>query len=96
MKAGFSFYGALTYFIFYGYDHLVDPLRLTADPMPGRAWRALMAVTRLWMRPSGQPEPQISKPVRRPISSHVELTDELVPTGRVARREADAPSAAIG
>lgn len=97
MKAGFSFYGALTYFIFYGYDHLVDPLRLKADPTPGRAWRAVMAATRLWMRPSGQPEPPITKLARRPISSHaVEPLEELVPTGRLARHEPDAPTAAIG
>ncbi|HYD50574.1 MAG TPA: radical SAM protein [Terriglobales bacterium] len=64
LAAGFTPYGALTYFIFYGYDHFSDPIHLDADPQPGRRWRGLMALTRSWMRHSGAPEPKI-EPRRR-------------------------------
>ncbi len=59
MKQGFTPYGALTYFIFYGADHLEAPLIVPERPRPGPVWQGLMAVTRLWMGHSGQPEPAI-------------------------------------
>jgi anaerobic magnesium-protoporphyrin IX monomethyl ester cyclase len=96
MAAGFSFYGALTYFIFYGYDHLVEPLRLKADPAPGRGWRALMRATRLWMRHSGEPEPEMSKAKPRPISAHVAAAGELATTGTATRHGTEAASAGVG
>jgi hypothetical protein len=71
MKAGFSFYGALTFFIFYGYDHFAKPIRIHANPNPGPVWRALIAATRLWMRHSGAPEPEeVDPPKPRPVSWH--------------------------
>jgi len=82
VASGFSPYGALTYFIFYGYDHFAEPLSIAADPHPGPLWRALMAATRLWMRHSGAPEPAWAQPRRpRPITPHTEPADALVPTG---------------
>jgi radical SAM superfamily enzyme YgiQ (UPF0313 family) len=57
LRRGFTPYGALTYFIYYGADQLVEPLRLPAAPEPSWAWRGLMALTRLWLPHSGQPEP---------------------------------------
>ncbi len=57
LRAGFTPYGALTYFAFYGYDHLVDPLRVPAMPTPGRGWQAFSAFTRRWLGHSGQPQP---------------------------------------
>jgi radical SAM superfamily enzyme YgiQ (UPF0313 family) len=82
-NAGFSFYGALTFFIFYGYDHLVEPLRKSADPKPGWAWRSLMASTRLWMGNSGQPEPELTKVAPRPMWADLPM-GEMVPVGRSA------------
>jgi radical SAM superfamily enzyme YgiQ (UPF0313 family) len=64
VREGFTPYGALTYFIFYGYDHLQVPLRVEEAPDPGLAWRATMALTRLWMRHSGEPEPSIERTPR--------------------------------
>ncbi len=94
VAAGFSLYGALTYFIFYGYDHFAEPIRLPADPEPGPLWRALMKVTRLWMRHSGAPEPQMVRPPRpRPLSPHAEPAANLLPTGNLARDQADRTAA---
>ncbi len=59
LRQGFTPYGALTYFIFYGFDHLEAPLLLPANPNPGPLWRGLMAVTRAWMGHSGEPAPEI-------------------------------------
>lgn len=82
MRAGFSFYGALTYFIFYGDDHLVVPPQIPTAPQPGLRWRALMALTRTWMRPSGAPEPErLAPPKPRPVSWQPEPLGDLVPTG---------------
>jgi len=61
MGDGFTTYGALTYFIFYGYDHLEVPLLVDEAPEPKSTWRALMALTRLWMGHSGEPQPSIEK-----------------------------------
>ena len=95
MAVGFSFYGAFTYFIFYGYDHFAEAIRLRAQPRPGRAWRALMAVTRLWMRPSGAPEPPLVAAQPRPVTWNVDAAAELVPTGSAAQRAAGQPNAAV-
>ena len=35
LKAGFTPYGAFSYFSFYGFDHLVDPLIVPAAKKPG-------------------------------------------------------------
>jgi radical SAM superfamily enzyme YgiQ (UPF0313 family) len=96
MKAGFSFYGALTYFIFYGYDHFVEPLRSAAVPKPGPVWRALMAMTRLWLPHSGAPQPEITKPVRRPMAAHSDSDGELVPTGTLGRHNAAVDATVAG
>ncbi len=67
IAAGFSPYGAFTFFVFYGYDHFNQPLRIEAEPNPGPLWRGLMALTRRWMGHSGEPEPEIV-PIRpRPL-----------------------------
>ena len=58
MGRGFSFYGALTYFIFYGDDHVSDPYLRPPCPNPGWGWRLMMAFARLWLGHSGQPEPE--------------------------------------
>lgn len=63
VKQGFSLYGALTYFIFYGADHFSDPPVIPECPEPGLLWRAAMAVTRRWMGHSGQPTP-VTPPAR--------------------------------
>jgi hypothetical protein len=81
-------YGALTFFIFYGYDHLVEPLRKKAAPDPGWAWRALMASTRLWMGNSGQPEPVITKIAPRPMWAELEVVGESVPAEPLAQSNA--------
>jgi radical SAM superfamily enzyme YgiQ (UPF0313 family) len=78
---GFTAYGALTYFIFYGYDHLEVPLRLEESPNPGATWRALMAITRLWMGHSGQPQPAIEKAPRGAVGA----APKLVTLSRVRR-----------
>ena len=97
VAAGFSLYGAFTYFVFYGYDHFAEAIRLPADPDPGPVWRALMAVTRLWMRHSGAPEPEMVEPVRpQPVSWHVEPAGDRVPPGSLARRSVGERSAAVG
>ena len=64
VACGFSLYGALTYFIFYGYDHLEEPMALAPDPTPGRLWRGLMAVTTMWLGNSGEPQPASVVPPR--------------------------------
>ena len=69
MASGFSPYGALTYFIFYGYDHLQEPLALRAEPTPGRLWRALMALTETWLGHSGEPEPELPRGAAAQIST---------------------------
>jgi radical SAM superfamily enzyme YgiQ (UPF0313 family) len=86
MRVGFSFYGALTFFIFYGYDHFVQPLHTKADPTPGRMWRAVMAATWRWMGHSGQPEPEITKTLPRPLWAPLEPAGQLVPTGSLERQ----------
>lgn len=84
--AGFSFYGALTFFIFYGYDHFNEPLRLPSHSAPGWAWRALRAVNRLWLRHSGAPEPTlVDAPKPRPIAARATATHDLAPQGTLAR-----------
>lgn len=75
--AGFSLYGAFTYFVFYGYEHLVNPPKLATHPKPGLVWRALMRLTRLWLPPSGAAEPEMEKPKPRPISAHTSDAAEL-------------------
>lgn len=65
VRDGFTPYGALTYFVFYGYDHLADPLLVPEEPNPGLLWRAAMAFTRSWMGHSGEPQPAI-EPRRKP------------------------------
>ncbi len=93
VAAGFSFYGALTFFIFYGYDHLAEPLRLAADPKPGLRWRAIMAVTRLWMRHSGAPEPDAIEPApRRSTSSLIGNTEDFVPPVALSPERSQAKS----
>jgi hypothetical protein len=64
LKAGFTPYGAFTYFTFYGYNHLVDPLLVPATPEPGRLWKGFMKLTQKWMGSSGQPQPTLEP--RRP------------------------------
>lgn len=49
-KLGFDPYMAISYYIFYSRDHLNDPVRLDARPTRGLRWRALMALTRTWLR----------------------------------------------
>lgn len=62
VRQGFSAYGALTYFIFYGSDHFSDPPVIPECPEPGLLWRATMALTRLWMGHSGEPTPPVPPP----------------------------------
>jgi radical SAM superfamily enzyme YgiQ (UPF0313 family) len=97
VRAGFSWYGAFTYFVFYGYDHFAEAIRLPATPRPGRVWNTLMALTRMWLLPhSGAPEPvQVAAPKPRPISAHSEPTPSLLPT-RTVSWAADEPSASAG
>lgn len=57
VRHGFTLYGALTYFIFYGDDHLQHPARRDPSPRPGRWWRAAMAFARAWLGHSGEPPP---------------------------------------
>jgi radical SAM superfamily enzyme YgiQ (UPF0313 family) len=95
VRDGFSPYGALTFFIFYGYDHFVEPLHVRRQPRPGLMWRSLMAMTRLWMRDSGAPEPQITAPPKpRPISAHAEV-GATVPSATMARQSVDARPGAV-
>jgi anaerobic magnesium-protoporphyrin IX monomethyl ester cyclase len=95
--AGFTLYGALTYFIFYGYDHFAEPIHLRADPAPSLVWRALMRATRLWMGHSGAPEPQIVEAPRpRPLSWHADPISDPVLTGHQLGPGVDEPRAAVG
>lgn len=97
MRAGFSFYGALTYFIFYGYDHFAEPIHLPAQPNPGPLWRTLMAATRQWMRHSGVPEPEIIKPTRpRPIAAHAGVSETEMPAISLAPRRSEDASVIAG
>jgi anaerobic magnesium-protoporphyrin IX monomethyl ester cyclase len=81
VRQGFTPYGALTHFIFYGSDHFSDPPRIPERPRPGAVWRATMAFTRLWMGHSGQPEPELeAAPRPRPIRA-----EALVPAPALAR-----------
>lgn len=89
VASGFSLYGALTYFIFYGHDHLAEPLRLRAEASPGRMWRLLMKLTRLWMRHSGAPDPQWAGPGRRPVAA--QLAVEALEVTAPARSAAALP-----
>jgi radical SAM superfamily enzyme YgiQ (UPF0313 family) len=75
VAAGFSPYGALTYYVYYGYDHQREPLRLDRDPTPGPAWRALMAATRLWMRHTNEPEPSLPIRPRAPVHATHDLVE---------------------
>jgi radical SAM superfamily enzyme YgiQ (UPF0313 family) len=81
VSSGFSVYGALTYFIFYGYDHLEEPIALPADPVPGPLWRCLMGVTEMWLGNSGQPEPAPPRLRSAPTVADGELLPmaELIP-----------------
>ncbi len=93
VASGFSPYGALTYFIFYGYDHLVEPPCLPTDPNPGPAWRALMALTRLWMGHSGAPEPEMVQVVPRPMSAYLDGESGSAPTESLPPLDAGESSA---
>jgi hypothetical protein len=85
-RAGFSLYGALTFFIFYGYDHFVEPLHFEASEVPGRLWRCVMATTRRWMGHSGEPEPAITKAAPRPLWAQLEPARDFLSTTSLARR----------
>lgn len=86
---GFTLYGALTYFIFYGGDHLPEPLRVPEAPEPGPVWRAATALTRLWMGHSGAPEPTIERATAPAPGTTPSST--FVAASSLARRQSDAP-----
>jgi radical SAM superfamily enzyme YgiQ (UPF0313 family) len=92
--SGFSFYGALTYFIFYGYDHLQEPLALRPSPRPGPVWRAMMAITRLWLGHSGAPEPAVADgaATRRAAPSPAAMMPpaQLIPESALGRENVQA------
>lgn len=64
LRTGFTPYGAFTYFVYYGSDHLVEPLRLPAPAPSSLAARTLTRVARLLLPPSGAPEPSLDAPAR--------------------------------
>jgi hypothetical protein len=97
VKAGFTPYGALTYFIFYGYDHLVDPLITPPVEKPGLAWRLLSGLTRAVMGHSGEPEPVMEKRAKRTENPTMVDDDELrarplIAVSKLARRGEGATS----
>ncbi len=57
MKMGFTPYGAFTYFVYYGGDHLVVPYLAPTEPKPTLPWRGLRALAGLVLPHSGAPEP---------------------------------------
>lgn len=57
LPIGFTPYGAFTYFVYYGEDHLVAPFRAPGDPKPTLAWQGLMALARRMLPHSGAPDP---------------------------------------
>jgi hypothetical protein len=61
---GFSPYGAFTYFIYYGEDHLIEPFRTAASPTASRPWRAVLCLIRRILPHSGVPEPEIPPQVQ--------------------------------
>jgi hypothetical protein len=61
VRRGFTPYGAFTYFVFYGDDHIVDPPLVDAEPEPGLGWRALSGLARRLLGHSGEPQPVIDR-----------------------------------
>jgi radical SAM superfamily enzyme YgiQ (UPF0313 family) len=53
VRMGFPMHIALTYFVLYGEDHLSNPFRTTLETESSTAWRAVMAVARRMLPPSG-------------------------------------------
>jgi Radical SAM superfamily/B12 binding domain len=93
MASGFSFYGALTYFIFYGYDHLQETHILRPSPRPGWLWRMTMAFTRLWLGDSGEPDPGPLDVAAAPPVAHTPgrpSRDELMPESALDHEGASA------
>ena len=93
MASGFSFYGALTYFIFYGYDHLQETHILRPSPRPGRLWRMTMAFTRLWLGDSGEPDPGPLDVAAAPPATHTPSRpspDELMAESALGHESASA------
>lgn len=63
LALGFPPYAALTYFIFYGDDHLSDPIALPERPRPGLAWRLAAGLLGMAMGRSSAPEePRLERP----------------------------------
>lgn len=79
VKTGFTPYGALTYFIFYGYDHLNHPALVPPQPEPSLAFRALRSVGRLLLGHSGKPEAVIPPKKRRGRVETMVHDDEPTP-----------------
>lgn len=79
VRAGFSLYGAFTYFVFYGYDHFAEAIRLEAAPRPGLIWRAWMTLTRLWLPSSGASVPEVAPAKPKPISAHIDPAPLVLP-----------------
>jgi len=70
LALGFPAYAAFTYFVFYGDDHLSDPIALPERPRPGLAWRAAAGLLGKLMGRSAKddpcPAPQPEAPAKRP------------------------------
>jgi radical SAM superfamily enzyme YgiQ (UPF0313 family) len=70
LTLGFPAYAAFTYFVFYGDDHLSDPIALPERPRPGLAWRAAAGLLGKLMGRSAKddpcPAPQPEAPAKRP------------------------------
>lgn len=50
VRMGYPAQMAANYFVFYGADHLADPIHLNPELEPSLGWRALMQCSRLWLR----------------------------------------------
>jgi anaerobic magnesium-protoporphyrin IX monomethyl ester cyclase len=93
VRTGFTPYGALTYFVFYGYDHLEEPFIVPPVEKAGLAFRALRALVGAALGHSGQPEPKIEpKKPRKTVSTMVDDDElrvtSLVPLRGLSRRAA--------
>lgn len=62
IRLGFSPYLAFSYFVFYGFEHLCEPVRIRRVERLPLGWRLLSRVTRVWLRPGSTSTPEDATP----------------------------------
>jgi len=101
LRLGFPAYAAFTYFVFYGEDHLSDPITLPERPRPGLAWRASIAVlSRLLGRsaesdPLPSARPRAQRIARKPVAPAASAAEAYAAPAEMAGPRVRLPMARV-